>query len=136
MSDTPLMQAVAAENLELVQVLLESGITTGINDVYEHAEPTPLILAIEKQNLELIKVLLAHGAQEALNTPVKVLDASATPPAYVMKRPLQCAIETGNLEIVRLLIDHGASDGVAEVKPKPQTEEAPASEEGGETPAE
>lgn len=133
MHDTPLMQAVAAENLDLVQILLESGIATGMNDVYEHAEITPLVLAIEKQNLDLIKLLLENGAQEAVNNPVKVLDTNVTPNVCVMKRPLQCAIETGNLEIVKLLIEHGASDGTAEVKPKPKKkaskeEETPAEE--------
>lgn len=112
------MQAVANENLELVQVLLESGIVTGINDVYEQPEMTPLALAIEKQNMDLIKLLLENGAQESLNNPLKVRDANTL--NCVMKRPLQYAIETGNLEIVKLLIEYGASDGTAEVKSKSQ----------------
>lgn len=132
MSNTPLMQAVASENLELVQILLESGITTGMNDIYEQAEITPLVFAIEKQNLDLIKLLLENGAQETVNNPVKVLGTTSTPPVCVMKRPLQCAIETGNLEIVKLLIAYGASDGTAETKPK--LKKKTATKEADETP--
>lgn len=110
MSNTPLMQAVASENLELVQILLESDIKAGINDFYDSAEITPLILAIEKQNLDLIKILLENGAKDALNSPVKVLDATVTPSVCVIKTPLKCAIDSGNLEIIKLLIENGASD--------------------------
>jgi ankyrin repeat protein len=109
MANTPLMQAVATENLELLQVLLESNIKTGINDCFNYAEITPLILAIEKQNIDLIKMLLENGAKEAINTSVKVLDASV-PPACIIKTPLQCAIDAGNLDIVKLLIENGAID--------------------------
>ncbi|MDR0631270.1 MAG: ankyrin repeat domain-containing protein [Holosporales bacterium] len=112
MSNTPLMQAVASENLELLKVLLESKITTGINAFFDAAEITPLVLAIQKQNVDLIKMLLDGGAKDAINVPVKVLDASV-PPVCVVKTPLQCAIDAGNLDVVKLLLENGAVDSEA-----------------------
>jgi ankyrin repeat protein len=112
MANTPLMQAVASENLDLLKVLLESNITTGINDFFDSAEITPLILAIEKQNIDLIKMLLENGAKEAINVPVKVLSTSV-PPVCVVKTPLQYAVDVGNLDVVKLLIENGAVDSDA-----------------------
>ena len=127
MTTTSLMRAVAEGNLDLTKTLLESGVRSGINDVYDSEAKTPLILAIEKQDLDLIRLLLDNGAKEAINTPVRVLDASATYPLAVEKTPLMCAIDTGNLDIVHLLMEYGAMEGE---KAESATEEAPATGEG------
>lgn len=119
MANSPLMQAVASENLELVTVLLESGITQGITDVYEAPELTPLMLAIGKGNADLIQMLLDHGAKEAINTPLRVAATeSALPGDCVVKTPLQYAMDLGNLDIVKLLIASGATDDCSGGKKK------------------
>lgn len=127
---TSLMRAVAEGNVELAKALLDSGIQSGINDVYESEAKTPLVLAIEKQNLDLIRLLLEHGAKEAINTPVKVLDAAASFPRVIEKTPLMCAIDTGNLEIVNLLVENGAMEGEKAATPENGGNEAKA--DGGE----
>lgn len=130
MTTTSLMRAVAEGNVELTKTLLDSGVRSGINDVYDSAAKTPLILAIENQNLDLIKLLLEHGAKESINAPVRVLDTSASYPLAVEKTPLMCAIDTGNLEIVNLLMENGAMEGekaeaaAAEPTTEAKTEEA------------
>lgn len=116
MANTPLMQAVAAENIELVQLLLSSNITVGINDHYECAEITPLIFAISKGNIDLIKLLLENGAKESINSPVKVYVSETLPSDCVVKTPLQYAIDLGNLDIVKLLIENGATEGEVQKK--------------------
>jgi ankyrin repeat protein len=120
MANTTLMQAIASENVELVQILLAAEIKDGINDVYETPEITPLILAISKQNIDLIKLLLAKGAAEKINDPVKSLNDAVSPPVFAKKTPLQWAIETGNLDIVKILVENGAKDrGYGESKTGP-----------------
>lgn len=132
MSNSPLMQAVATENLELVQLLLSSHMTQGINDKYEMPEITPLMLAISKGNIDLIKSLLENGAKEAINDPLRVCTADGLPADCAVKTPLQHAIDLGNLEIVTLLLENGATDG----SPVPPTTEEAAAGEASEGPAE
>ncbi|MDR3285572.1 MAG: ankyrin repeat domain-containing protein [Holosporales bacterium] len=131
MANTPLMQAVVAENLDLVKILLESGNKAGINDSYDYAKLTPLIIAIEKQNLDLIKLLLENGAKEAINTPVKVLDPTG---GSIEKTFLKCAIDTGNLDIIKLLIENGANDGSPGASNNTATTESPTEEKAAEYP--
>jgi ankyrin repeat protein len=108
MSDTPLMQAIASENIDLVRILIESGLTNGINETYEREEINPLCLAVMKKNIDLIKILLENGAKDAINTSVKVLDAPTS--TFVAKTPLSLAIEGGDPEIIKLVIENGATD--------------------------
>jgi ankyrin repeat protein len=131
-----LLRAVRAQDLPLVQALLQANIGVGGNwfdNHHFHEYKTPLVIAIEVNDQELVEMLLSKVAdlnrlvryggerRTALLVAVSVgspqmiqllisrganLNLAAT--RGIDRTPLQMAAEKGRLEVVQLLIEKGA----------------------------
>ena len=95
--ESPLYCAVDAENLEMVQVLLDYGVD--VNFESKHGE-TALAFAARGyfKDPRVVRLLLDHGA-----------DPNAQTRRYGRTTPLHRASQDGRIEIARLLLEHGAS---------------------------
>jgi len=92
---TPLKCAIAADNLPLIELLIEKGADINMADEY-YTDDKPLIFAINKKNNTIIKYLIDHGAE--VNGPTTGYG----------ENPLFTAIRNSNAEIVKYLLDHGS----------------------------
>jgi hypothetical protein len=87
---SPLALAISSGNLEIIQLLLDSGVNV---DKSGHEGKTPLIHAIEHGNLDAVKLLIASGAD--IGKPQMV-----DKPWYT---PFCTALDQGETEIVSCL---------------------------------
>lgn len=90
----PLCFACKNQNIELIQILLDSGADINIVD-YEQLGTTPLIIACQQGNTDIVRLLLDSGANINLDC-----ELGFTPLTNA------CAYE--QIEIVRLLVERGA----------------------------
>ena len=95
---TPLYYAVAAQQPELVEFLLDHGADANIPRPLEGR--TPLILAVGLRNESIVTLLLTHGAKPDL------ADENGN-------SALHYATQIRAPQLVRLLLDHGASPNLA-----------------------
>ncbi|XP_067009950.2 uncharacterized protein [Anabrus simplex] len=96
--DTPLQLAVASQNLDMVELLLEMGADTAAAD---KTGDTSLIIACRKPSSEIVKILLNHGA---LTTAADFLGDS----------PLIIAVRNGYTDTVKVLLESNASTTAAD----------------------
>ena len=90
----PMYQAVADDNVDAVQMLLDAGISA--NDLCYRAIP-PLCLASQSGNIDIAKLLIGAGAD------VNIWNG----------KPLFAAATKGHVGLVRLLLASGASPNAA-----------------------
>jgi ankyrin repeat protein len=96
--ETPLYWAVRANQLEIVQLLLNNGAKASVNMTSRFGD-TPLYWAIRNENPQMIQLLLDSGAN------VNITNNYQETPLYV-------AVAKGNLEIVLLLLRNGADESI------------------------
>ncbi|KAI0415051.1 ankyrin repeat-containing domain protein [Xylaria grammica] len=93
---TALLEAIETENVEIIQLLIQSG--AEVNKPVGHGiRWTPLQKAAKLNNVEIVRLLLENGA-----------DANAPPPKLAGATALQFAAIQGNCHILMILIQHGA----------------------------
>jgi len=123
----PLNQAVADEDIKLVQELLNSGQNPNGKDA-NYSGITPLFLAVENGNTAIARLLIQYGAKvnardETKRTPLMFIDDDATPELITLllqagakvnardksgETPLLAAASSAKIEVVQALIDAGA----------------------------
>ncbi|HYK62343.1 MAG TPA: ankyrin repeat domain-containing protein [Bryobacteraceae bacterium] len=130
-ANAPLHLAVAANNLEMVQLLVESGSPV---DARNGNGRTPAVIALfglhrwwrNEEKREILDFLLKSGAEHTtliaatLGDEARIREllradpsrANAADPCW--RRPLSGAASKGHTSIVRLLLDHGADPNAKE----------------------
>lgn len=92
LGQTPLIQAIAHQDLAKTQSLLDSGTDVNQRDALGN---TPLVTAIKTGKIAFVKMLVAAGAK------INELD-------YASQTPLFLAVRLNKLDIVAFLLAHGA----------------------------
>ncbi|HMT08778.1 MAG TPA: ankyrin repeat domain-containing protein [Pyrinomonadaceae bacterium] len=130
---SPLFDAVADNNVELVKKLLIAGAKINENDD-NYSDITPIFLAVENGNVEITKLLLQYGAKvnaknDSGRTPLMFIDDDATPELIRTlflagakinvsskdgETPLIAAASYENADAVKTLIELGADLGAAD----------------------
>jgi ankyrin repeat protein len=95
---TPLLEAVAAGDEELVMEMLKHDVTESIN-LPNKDGITPLYAAVDAGNLRLVKLLLKHGA-----------DSSITALTNKKMSSLHAAATLKSSKILEILLKHGAKN--------------------------
>lgn len=95
---TPLLQAVAANDLAAVQNILQNPAQPGLLEVREELGRTPLLLATDHNRIAIARALIAAGAN------VNAKDSRQDSP-YLL------AGAQGRLEILKMTLAHGADLG-------------------------
>lgn len=96
---TPLFDAVADNNYELVKKLLNSGEKANAND-NNYSDITPIFLAVENGNVEIVQLLLQFGAKVNIKN-----DSGRTPLMYID--------DDATAELIRTLFQAGAKINVS-----------------------
>lgn len=92
--DQTLFTAVEEGYIEIVRLLIESGVNLNAKDVNGY---TPLHIAVERNFSEIAKLLIKSGA-----------DLNSKGVGLLEETPLHLAIKEGNNEMVKLLLESGA----------------------------
>jgi len=95
---TPLLQAVAANDLAAVQNILQNPAQAGLLEVRDELGRTPLLLATDHNRIAIARALIAAGAN------VNAKDSRQDSP-YLL------AGAQGRLEILKMTLAHGADLG-------------------------
>ncbi|MDR1590724.1 MAG: ankyrin repeat domain-containing protein [Puniceicoccales bacterium] len=115
-SDDALFDAIKAQNMDLVNYLLDRGANPNarmVKDQYCYQMwhikySSPLVAAIQSQNIDMVCLLLDYGAQ--INDFVEELELAWKNEPYIhYLSPLVVAIRTRNIDMVRLLLARGAN---------------------------
>lgn len=103
-SKTLLYYAVAAENYDMVKLLLENGITVMNNNGTQDGLEEEYILkcAATSKNREMVKLLLESGIDTKADEEIKFKNKK-----YREDFMLPMAVDAGNYEIVELLLERG-----------------------------
>jgi ankyrin repeat protein len=96
-----LCEAVKAENIDVVRLLIELGAEVNDEDRIMYDNEIPLSIACYRGKFEIARLLIDAGA---------TIDTVREDPEYF--NPLMCAVCSGNLDLVKLLVDRGADVNV------------------------
>ncbi len=101
LAESPLHQAVATGNIEIVKLVLDHGGQELFLNTYDDLSCTPLMVAVREHFIPIIKLLLEYGA-----------DVNRHNEAMIGDTALAQAVDDGQVEIVQLLLAHRADPDI------------------------
>jgi ankyrin repeat protein len=114
---TPLLRAILANDMEVVQALLAKGASPNINAM----GVTPFLVAAGvgggRQSNELMDVLLQHGADvnaQVTGTKTYSMRIARSPSTNEGMTALHVAAQSGRADLVRYLLEKGANPEIAD----------------------